>query len=66
MSGSEAAEQKMTNATPIIVQVGRTFAVAADGGAPVDVGDFRRPFPFTGKLDELTLFDRSVYLRRIA
>jgi hypothetical protein len=45
----------MERTIPLLLQWDENFDVGADTGTPVDDQDYQVPFPFTGKLDKLTL-----------
>ena len=45
----------MDRTIPLILQWDENFDVGADTGTPVDDKDYQCPFPFTGKLNKLTL-----------
>lgn len=55
VDGKVVATKKMEHTVPIILQFDETFDVGADTGTPVDDKDYQCPFPFTGRLDKLTL-----------
>ena len=55
VDGKAVATQKMEHTVPLILQWDETFDIGADTGTPVDDEDYQVPFPFTGKLDKLTI-----------
>ena len=55
VDGKVAVTQKMERTVPLILQWDETFDIGADTGTSVDDSDYQAPFPFTGKLDKLTI-----------
>jgi arylsulfatase len=55
VDGKEVATEQMEHTIPVILQWDETFDIGADTGTPVDDKDYQVPFPFTGKLDRLTV-----------
>ncbi len=55
VDGKEVATQKMEHTIPLIMQWDENFDIGADTGTPVNDADYQCPFPFTGKLNKLTL-----------
>ena len=55
VDGKVVASEKLERTVPIILQWDETFDIGADTGTPVDDADYHLPFPFTGKIDKLTL-----------
>ena len=55
VDGKEVATQKMEHTLPLILQWDETFDIGSDTGTPVDDKDYQVPFPFTGKLNKLTI-----------
>jgi arylsulfatase len=55
VDGREVARQTMERTLPLILQWDENLDVGSDTGTPVDDADYQVPFPFTGKLDKLTL-----------
>jgi arylsulfatase A-like enzyme len=55
VDGKEVARQKMEHTIPVILQWDETFDIGSDTGTPVDDKDYQCPFPFTGKLEKLTI-----------
>jgi arylsulfatase len=45
----------MPRSLPITIEWADVFHVGTDVGTPVDDADFQSPFPFTGKLEKLTI-----------
>ena len=45
----------MEHTIPLILQWDENFDIGSDTGTPVDDHDYQVPFPFTGKLNKLTL-----------
>jgi arylsulfatase len=55
VDGKDAETKRMDKTIPFILQWDEAFNVGVDTGTPVDVEDYKVPFPFTGKLDKLTI-----------
>ena len=55
VDGEEVASATMDKTIPLILQWDETFDIGSDTGTPVDDSDYQIPFPFTGKLNKLTL-----------
>jgi arylsulfatase len=55
IDGKEVATIKMEQTLPITLQFDETFDIGSDMGTPVDDNDYQCPFPFTGKLNKLTI-----------
>jgi arylsulfatase len=55
VDGQQVAGRSMPRTIPIILTVFETFDVGVDTGTPVDDSDYQVPFPFTGKLEKLTI-----------
>jgi arylsulfatase len=55
VDGKQVAKRSMPRTIPIILTVFETFDVGLDTGTPVDDTDYQVPFPFTGKLEKLTI-----------
>ena len=55
VDGAAVATQTMEHTVPLILQWDETFDIGADTGTPVDDHDYQVPFPFTGKIDKLTM-----------
>ena len=50
----EVANQKIPHTIPFLMTIDETFDVGVDTRTPVDDGDYKVPFRFTGKLDKVT------------
>jgi arylsulfatase A-like enzyme len=55
VDGKDVATQKMEKTLPMILQWDESFDIASDTGTPVNDQDYQCPFPFTGKLNKLTI-----------
>lgn len=55
VDGAAVATQTMASTVPLTLPWDETFDIGADTGTPVDDQDYQVPFPFTGKIDKLTL-----------
>jgi arylsulfatase len=55
VDGKVVAEKKMERTLPFIVQWDENLDVGSDTGTPVDDGDYKVPFAFTGKIHKITL-----------
>ena len=55
VDGKGVAEQKMERTIPFGLQWDENLDVGSDTGTPVDDQDYQVPFPFTGKIDKITL-----------
>ncbi|MFO1209253.1 MAG: arylsulfatase [Amaricoccus sp.] len=55
VDGKVVAEAKMEHTIPLIMQWDENLDVGSDTGTPVADEDYQVPFPFTGKLDKVTL-----------
>ncbi len=55
VDGKVVAEQKMESSLPFILQWDENLDVGSDTGTPVDDRDYKVPFAFTGKLNNVTL-----------
>ena len=55
VDGKVVESRAMPSSLPIVIGWTDTFSVGTDVGTPVDDADFQSPFPFTGKLDKLTI-----------
>jgi arylsulfatase len=55
VDGKTVATQKMEHTLPLILQWDESFDIGSDSGTPVDDQDYQCPFPFTGKLQKLTV-----------
>src|SRR5262249_2485858 len=54
VDGKEVARQTMDRTIPLVLQWDENFDIGAGSGTPV-ADDYQVPFPFTGKLNKLTL-----------
>ncbi len=55
VDGKEVATQKMARTLPMILQWDESFDIGSDTLTGVNDADYQPPFPFTGKLDKLTI-----------
>jgi arylsulfatase len=55
VDGKEVARQTMDHTIPLILAWDENLDVGSDTGTPVDDQDYQVPFPFTGKIDKITL-----------
>jgi arylsulfatase A-like enzyme len=55
VDGKDVATQKMEHTIPFILQWDEALDIGSDTGTPVNDADYQTPFPFTGKLDKITL-----------
>lgn len=55
VDGKEVATQKMPHTLPFILQWDENLDIGSDTGSPVNDADYQIPFPFTGKLNQVTL-----------
>lgn len=55
VDGKEVANRRIEHTIPFIFQWDETFDIGLDTGTPVDDGDYKVPFQFTGKLNKLVL-----------
>ena len=55
VDGQVVSTQTMDRTIPLITPVDETFDIGADTRTPVDDHDYQVPFPFTGKIDKLTI-----------
>ena len=55
VDGKEADSKKMPYSIPFIVSMDESFDVGVDTRYGVDDNDYKPPFPFTGKLNKLTV-----------
>jgi arylsulfatase len=55
VDGKVVATHKMDHTVPLTVPWDETFDIGSDTGTPVDDQDYQVPFPFTGKIDKLTM-----------
>jgi arylsulfatase len=55
VDGQEVARKRMEHSIPVIYAWDEAFNVGVDTGTPVDDKDYQVPFPFTGKISQLTI-----------
>src|SRR6185312_8635933 len=55
IDGREVSSQMMERTIPLILPIDETFDIGSDTGTPVDDQNYQVPFPFTGKIDKLTI-----------
>jgi hypothetical protein len=55
VDGKVADSHPMPRSLPITIGWTDVFHVGTDVGTPVDDADYQSPFPFTGKLEKLTI-----------
>jgi arylsulfatase len=55
VDGKDVETQKIPHTLPVCTQWDETFDVGSDTGTPIDDGDYRVPFAFTGGLGRLTI-----------
>ena len=55
VDGQVVDSHPMPKSLPITLAWDETFNVGIDTGTPVDDKDYKVPFPFTGKIDKLTV-----------
>ena len=55
VDGEEVANQKMPHTLPFILQWDENLDIGSDTGSPVNDADYQVPYPFTGKLNKVTL-----------
>jgi len=55
VDGRVVATQQMDRTLPLILQWDENLDIGADTGTPVDDQDYQVPFPFSGKIEKLTL-----------
>jgi hypothetical protein len=55
VDGKAVDSHAMPRSLPITIGWTDVFHVGTDVGTPVDDADFQSPFPFTGKLEKLTI-----------
>jgi arylsulfatase len=64
VDGTVVATQKMPHTLPLILQWDESFDVGADTGTPVEDQDYKVPFKFNGKLNNLTVNLRPIELSK--
>jgi hypothetical protein len=47
--------EKMENTIPLPLPLDQTFNIGTSGATPLDDSDYKTPFPFTGKINKVTL-----------
>jgi arylsulfatase len=55
VDGSVVATQKMERTTPLVEPIDQTFNIGSAIDTPLDDNDYQIPFPFTGKINKLTI-----------
>jgi len=55
VNGKVVDTRQMARSLPVGIGWVETFNVGIDTGTSVDAGDYQVPFPFTGKLDKLSI-----------
>ena len=55
IDGKVVDSHPMARSIPLVLPWDETFNVGLDTGTPVDDKDYQVPFPFTGKIDKLTV-----------
>ncbi|MDE2064800.1 MAG: arylsulfatase, partial [Bradyrhizobium sp.] len=55
VDGAAVATEKMERTLPLILQWDESLDIGSDTGTPVNDDDYSTPFPFTGKLNKITL-----------
>ena len=55
VDGKDVATEKMEHTLPFILQWDEALDIGSDTGTPVNDADYQTPFPFTGKIDKITL-----------
>jgi arylsulfatase len=55
VDGKAVSTKKMERTIPLILAWDENLDVGSDTGTPVDDQDYQVPFPFTGKIDKITL-----------
>jgi hypothetical protein len=55
VDGKTVATQKMAHSTPLMYNLDDTFAIATSSDTPLDDRDYKVPFPFTGKINKITV-----------
>jgi arylsulfatase len=55
VDGKPLANTKIAHTIPFLMTIDETFDVGVDLRTPVDDGDYKVPFPFTGTLSKLTV-----------
>jgi arylsulfatase len=55
VDGKVVSTQTMDHTIPLTLPWDETFDIGSDTGTPIDDQDYQVPFPFTGKIDKLTI-----------
>jgi len=55
VDGKTVATQKMEHTLPLTKPLDTIFNIGTAEGTPVEDKDYKIPFPFTGKIDKLTI-----------
>ncbi|MGR9371401.1 arylsulfatase [Rhizobium leguminosarum] len=55
VDGKTVATQAIQRTVPLILPVDETFDIGSKTGTPIDDRDYQVPFPFTGKLNRLSI-----------
>jgi hypothetical protein len=55
VDGNEVSTQKVERTIPLVLPLDQTFDIGAAGPTPLDDRDYQVPFPFTGKIDKVTI-----------
>jgi arylsulfatase len=55
IDGKVIATQTLERTIPLLLPWDETFDIGSDTGTPIDDHDYQVPFPFTGKIDKLTI-----------
>jgi hypothetical protein len=55
VDGKVVSTEKMENTIPLPLPLDQTFNIGTSGATPLDDSDYKTPFPFTGKINKVTL-----------
>jgi arylsulfatase len=55
VDGKVVATKKLARSAPLSYNLDDTFCIATSTDTPLDGRDYKAPFPFTGKLNKLTI-----------
>jgi arylsulfatase len=55
VDGNAVATQTTDRTVPLTLPIDETFDIGDKTGTPIDDNDYQAPFPFTGKIDKLTI-----------
>jgi arylsulfatase len=55
VDGKVVATEKLERSIPLVLPLDQTFNIGSSMDTPLDDRDYRIPFPFTGKIDKLTI-----------